>query len=103
MAFKKPDVTLRSNQLKIDRKKPMQTLLKDDLALLDESTEHIIIENLTSRYSKDKIYTYIGEVCVSVNPYKTMDLYNKNYVNQYKGREIYEEFQKLWQEHCNLN
>ena len=42
------------------------------------------------RYKAGFIYTYIGEVCVSVNPYKEMDLYNKNYVNQYKGREIYE-------------
>ena len=33
---------------------------------------------------------YIGEVCVSVNPYKDIDLYNKNYINSYKGREIYE-------------
>ena len=32
----------------------------------------------------------IGEVCVSVNPYKDVDLYTKNYVNSYKGREIYE-------------
>ena len=32
----------------------------------------------------------IGEVCVSVNPYKDIDLYTKNYVNSYKGREIYE-------------
>ena len=42
------------------------------------------------RYSKNKIYTYIGEVVVSVNPYKTVDIYNQNYVDEYKGREIYE-------------
>ncbi|KAL3832417.1 hypothetical protein ACJMK2_024062 [Sinanodonta woodiana] len=43
-----------------------------------------------SRYEKNRIYTYIGEVVVSVNPYKTVDIYNQTYVDHYKGREIYE-------------
>ena len=42
------------------------------------------------RYEKNRIYTYIGEVVVSVNPYKTMDIYNPSYVEDYRGREIYE-------------
>jgi myosin I len=44
----------------------------------------------TFRYKSGKIYTYIGEVVVSVNPYKTMNIYEKDYVEQYKGRELYE-------------
>lgn len=42
------------------------------------------------RFEKGRIYTYIGEVVVSVNPYRQVDLYGKNYVDQYRGREIYE-------------
>ena len=42
------------------------------------------------RFKNGYIYTYIGEVCVSVNPYKEMNLYTQDFVNQYKGREIYE-------------
>ena len=42
------------------------------------------------RFEQGKIYTYIGEVVVSVNPYRTMNIYGKNYVDDYKGREIYE-------------
>lgn len=50
----------------------------------------LLILLLMFRYSKNKIYTYIGEVVVSVNPYKTVNIYDQTYVDEYKGREIYE-------------
>lgn len=37
------------------------------------------------RFKNGRIYTYIGEVCVSVNPYKTMNIYDQQHVEQYKG------------------
>lgn len=40
---------------------------------------------ICSRFKHGKIYTYIGEVCVSVNPYKTMNIYDQKYIDQYKG------------------
>lgn len=40
-----------------------------------------------SRYNGGKIYTYIGEVCVSVNPYRTHNIYGKEFVSQYKGEQ----------------
>ncbi|XP_048754348.1 unconventional myosin-Id-like isoform X2 [Ostrea edulis] len=61
-----------------------------DFVLLHDLTLDAFMENLKMRYSKNKIYTYIGEVVVSVNPYKTVDIYNQTYVDEYKGREIYE-------------
>lgn len=42
------------------------------------------------RYNSGYIYSYIGEVCVSVNPYRTMNIYGQDYVNNYQGREIFE-------------
>ena len=36
------------------------------------------------------MFTYIGEVVVSVNPYKTLDIYNDTYVKEYMGKEPYE-------------
>ena len=38
------------------------------------------------RFKNGRIYTYIGEVCVSVNPYRLMNIYGQDYVNQYKGQ-----------------
>lgn len=46
--------------------------------------------SIVCRFQANKIYTYIGEVIVAVNPYQTLDIYNKRYVELYKGREIFE-------------
>lgn len=42
------------------------------------------------RFEKGRIYTYIGEVVVSVNPYQQMDIYGKETIAAYRGRELYE-------------
>lgn len=34
--------------------------------------------------------TYIGSVVVSVNPYKTLDIYDANTMEQYRGINFYE-------------
>lgn len=63
---------------------------KGDFVLLDEITKPAIIENLKIRFDKEKIYTFIGEVVVSVNPYKTLDIYGPDQVSEYQKSEIYE-------------
>ena len=42
------------------------------------------------RFEKGRIYTFIGEVVVSVNPYREMDIYGKETIDAYRGRELYE-------------
>jgi len=62
-----------------------------DFVLMNEISENALWDNLKLRYSKDKVYTYIGEVVVSVNPYKKMDqIYNASKINEYRGRYMYE-------------
>eukprot|EP00731_Ephydatia_muelleri_P007152 Em0003g1400a len=61
-----------------------------DFILLDEINEKAFMANLKRRFEKGKIYTYIGEVLVSVNPYKLSDIYNDEYVEEYRGRELQE-------------
>lgn len=63
-----------------------------DAVLLSEITESNFIENLKTRYTHDKIYTYIGNVIVAVNPYKQIpDLYSDKVLKNYYGKEHYEE------------
>ncbi|XP_044760641.1 unconventional myosin ID [Coccinella septempunctata] len=61
-----------------------------DFVLLDKIDLENFMNNLELRFKNGKIYTYIGEVCVSVNPYRTMNIYDNAHVNQYKGRELFE-------------
>uniref|UniRef100_A0A665W6Q1 Unconventional myosin-Ig-like n=1 Tax=Echeneis naucrates TaxID=173247 RepID=A0A665W6Q1_ECHNA len=63
---------------------------KSDFVLLDEVTMEQFMENLRLRFEKGRIYTYIGEVVVSVNPYRQMDIYGKDTIEAYRGRELYE-------------
>ncbi|XP_035676268.1 unconventional myosin-Ig-like [Branchiostoma floridae] len=63
---------------------------KSDFVLLDEVTIDSFMQNLKLRFQKGKIYTYVGEVVVSVNPYRTMDIYGPDAVKRYQGREFYE-------------
>ncbi|XP_019384614.1 PREDICTED: unconventional myosin-Ig [Crocodylus porosus] len=63
---------------------------KSDFVLLDEVTMEEFLANLKLRFEKGRIYTYIGEVVVSVNPYRGTELYGRDVIEQYRGRELYE-------------
>uniref|UniRef100_A0A673Y290 Myosin IG n=1 Tax=Salmo trutta TaxID=8032 RepID=A0A673Y290_SALTR len=63
---------------------------KSDFVLLDEVNIEQFMENLKLRFENAHIYTFIGEGVVSVNPYKQMDIYGKEDINAYRGRELYE-------------
>lgn len=52
-----------------------------DMVKMDEVNEATILENLRARFKLDEIYTNIGTILVSINPFKWMDhLYTKEYV-----------------------
>lgn len=65
----------------------------DDLVLLRDHdiTDNGIVNNLRNRYNEDKIYTYIGPVLLSVNPFKDIrDFYTENLMSQYYGKFKFE-------------
>ncbi|XP_027623084.1 unconventional myosin-Ig [Tupaia chinensis] len=63
---------------------------KPDFVLLDQVTMEDFMRNLQLRFEKNRIYTYIGEVLVSVNPYQELPLYGPEAIARYQGHELYE-------------
>ncbi|XP_053130896.1 unconventional myosin-Ic isoform X1 [Hemicordylus capensis] len=62
-----------------------------DFVLLENFTsEAAFIENLRKRFKENLIYTYIGSVLVSVNPYKDLEIYSKQHMGRYRGVSFYE-------------
>ncbi|KAM4620151.1 unconventional myosin-Ic isoform 2-T2 [Polymixia lowei] len=62
-----------------------------DFVLLENYTsEAAFIENLRRRFRESLIYTYIGSVLVSVNPYKELEIYSKQHMERYRGVSFYE-------------
>ena len=57
----------------------------DDMTLLSEIKESAIVENLRKRFNDDWIFTYIGPVLISVNPFKQMKYFTQREVDMYQG------------------
>ncbi|KAK2841421.1 hypothetical protein Q7C36_013000 [Tachysurus vachellii] len=62
----------------------------DDMVLLSKITEDAIVENLKKRYMDDYIFTYIGSVLISVNPFKQMPYFTDREIELYQGAAQYE-------------
>lgn len=61
-----------------------------DSVLLEPLTEDSFINNLQQRFKRDHIYTYIGNVLISVNPYKKLALYSADLVEGYVKRPTFQ-------------
>uniref|UniRef100_A0A3B3Y101 Unconventional myosin-VI n=1 Tax=Poecilia mexicana TaxID=48701 RepID=A0A3B3Y101_9TELE len=56
------------------------------LMYLNEAT---LLNNVRVRYSKDKIYTYVANILIAVNPYYDIPkLYSADTIKQYQGRSL---------------
>uniref|UniRef100_A0AAQ4QVF8 Osteoclast-stimulating factor 1 n=1 Tax=Gasterosteus aculeatus aculeatus TaxID=481459 RepID=A0AAQ4QVF8_GASAC len=62
----------------------------DDMVLLSKITEDAIVDNLKKRYMDDYIFTYIGPVLISVNPFKQMPYFTDREIEMYQGAAQYE-------------
>nr|XP_036677724.1 unconventional myosin-VIIa-like isoform X3 [Drosophila suzukii]XP_036677725.1 unconventional myosin-VIIa-like isoform X3 [Drosophila suzukii]XP_036677726.1 unconventional myosin-VIIa-like isoform X3 [Drosophila suzukii]XP_036677727.1 unconventional myosin-VIIa-like isoform X3 [Drosophila suzukii] len=54
-----------------------------DMITMSEIDEIGINQNLYIRYISDIIYTYTGSILIAVNPYKNINIYNKEHVFKY--------------------
>ncbi|KAM7407721.1 hypothetical protein PAMA_003457 [Pampus argenteus] len=61
-----------------------------DMVLLEPLNEDSFIENLRNRFDHSEIYTYIGSVVISMNPYRSLPIYTPDKVEDYRNRNFYE-------------
>ncbi|KAH8596675.1 myosin-1 [Bisporella sp. PMI_857] len=57
-----------------------------DLTLISKVSNEAINENLKKRFENGEIYTYIGHVLVSVNPFRDLGIYTDAVLDSYKGK-----------------
>lgn len=57
-----------------------------DLTLLSKISDEAINENLKKRFLNGTIYTYIGHVLISVNPFRDLGIYKDSIIEAYKGK-----------------
>jgi len=57
-----------------------------DLTLLSKVSNEAINDNLKKRFEAGEIYTYIGHVLVSVNPFRDLGIYTDQVLDSYRGR-----------------
>ncbi|KAI9293500.1 hypothetical protein K502DRAFT_354867 [Neoconidiobolus thromboides FSU 785] len=57
-----------------------------DMTLLSKVDNDAINENLEKRFFNGDIYTYIGHVLISVNPFKDLGLYSDEILKSYTGK-----------------
>ncbi|KAL8739538.1 MAG: hypothetical protein Q9190_007668 [Brigantiaea leucoxantha] len=57
-----------------------------DLTLLSKISNEAINDNLKKRFENGEIYTYIGHVLVSVNPFRDLGIYTDKVLDSYRGK-----------------
>lgn len=60
-----------------------------DILKLHSFSEMSLIHNLRIRYARDEIYTFVGPILISINPYKWLsNLYSEDTMAAYHARQI---------------
>lgn len=59
-----------------------------DMCDLDDFSEQDMLSNLRARFSNKDIYTYVGSILISINPYYFYSIYNPKYGSMYQGTEL---------------
>eukprot|EP00462_Mataza_sp_D1_P024235 CAMPEP_0175127448 /NCGR_PEP_ID=MMETSP0087-20121206/4390_1 /TAXON_ID=136419 /ORGANISM="Unknown Unknown, Strain D1" /LENGTH=1428 /DNA_ID=CAMNT_0016409423 /DNA_START=43 /DNA_END=4329 /DNA_ORIENTATION=+ len=67
-------------------KKSSLQRVPDDLVLLDNMSGPLILHCLKKRFEDNKIYTNVGTICISVNPYQMLPIYGRDMIEKYMFR-----------------
>ncbi|CAD6890277.1 unnamed protein product [Tilletia controversa] len=57
-----------------------------DMTLLSKVTNEAVNENLQKRFQAAQIYTYIGNVLISVNPFRDLGIYTEDILHSYRNK-----------------
>ncbi|KAF6082177.1 myosin IH [Phyllostomus discolor] len=92
MASKKEEVRRRHIRLHMEGALTARDKVGvQDFVLLDAYTsEAAFLDNLRKRFSENLIYTYIGTLLVSVNPYQELGIYTLSQMELYQGVNFFE-------------
>ena len=69
----------------ISMKKSSLQRIVSDLTLLDEMSIPLILHCLRKRFESGKIYSAIGTILISINPYTQLDLYTPKMIRKYRN------------------
>uniref|UniRef100_A0A6V3LQ19 Myosin motor domain-containing protein n=2 Tax=Lotharella globosa TaxID=91324 RepID=A0A6V3LQ19_9EUKA len=79
--------------LKKDMAKPAKlnwlnlTMSENDLVMLENVNPAVILFHIKQRYLTNQIYSYVGPILISCNPYKLLPLYTPSILNNYIKRD----------------
>ncbi|CAG9863504.1 unnamed protein product [Phyllotreta striolata] len=64
--------------------------VQDAVLLEDYNNQEVFVDNLQKRFKENVIYTYIGPVLISVNPYQELKIYDKKTIKEYDNKNFFE-------------
>lgn len=64
--------------------------VQDAVLLEDFNSSEVFVNNLQKRFNENLIYTNIGPVLVSVNPYKDVGIYSSQYAKEFHKKHFFE-------------
>ncbi|XP_048577592.1 unconventional myosin-IXAa [Nematostella vectensis] len=60
----------------------------DDLCGLPNLDEEMLLKHLQERFALGRIYTYVGEILLAVNPFRFFPIYNPKFINVYNNKNL---------------
>ncbi|AWP17109.1 putative unconventional myosin-XV-like [Scophthalmus maximus] len=68
-------------------RRPVEVDEVEDLSQLKNVCDSSVLLNLKKRFYRDCIYTYIGNMLLSINPFKPLNIYTSELRQKYQGKE----------------
>ncbi|XP_063851203.1 LOW QUALITY PROTEIN: neither inactivation nor afterpotential protein C-like [Scylla paramamosain] len=76
----------RQGYLKTERRGIAKKMVVDDLASLEVFNDEVVMDTLYSRWKKGKIYTWVADVLLAVNPFSMKAKYDEETQVKYKSK-----------------